>query len=593
MQHKFLAPFEGKQRRMKFATYDLEWDPSNMQLRVAGLFDGINYYCFKSMGEFLERVLTREFRGTKFFAHAGGLADIQFVLAELLSWEDPSLSIEAAFSGSAAIIVKVSRDKHVWTFCDSFSLLRGSLKKIGASLGLEKGGDDYFCSNYDNSKPAGKRCPHELQGSKCIFHAPFGILKDYNELDCRILYDAIMRLEDEILELGGSVKPTLASTAMHLFRSEYLRRKILIHPKVSERARLAYVASRVEVIRPTCGKAHYYDINSSFPHSMLGPLPASPIEAITRHPKLPACGQYMALLDITVPEIYLPPIPVKKDAKVYFPYGTWQAWMMNEDIEDLLENGGTINRIHEVITFETFYDCAEYAQDIYERRKNSTDEFQRLVYKLLMNSLYGKFAEQPDKTALLYNPKSFECPHGDPSHKGPNGESLCVELLFPGAVLRTDTIEMAHNHVPISAAITARSRRALGCFLRDASQRGEVYYCDTDSLVTTAYMPTSSELGALKSELEIEQGRFLAPKLYCVNEQVKAKGFSKLNADQFESLARGKSVHFKRMLRVRESFRKGIASPTEILTSKTLRGARPKRRACGNNDTVPWHISEL
>ena len=43
------------------------------------------YEVFKTVAELVEFMLVREHRGMWFFAHAGGLSDMEFVLDELLS----------------------------------------------------------------------------------------------------------------------------------------------------------------------------------------------------------------------------------------------------------------------------------------------------------------------------------------------------------------------------------------------------------------------------------------------------------------------------------------------------------------------------
>jgi hypothetical protein len=61
-----------------------------------------------------------------------------------------------------------------------------------------------------------------------------------------------------------------------------------------------------------------------------------------------------------------------------------------------------------------------------------------------------------------------------------------------------------------------------------------MYYCDTDSLITTAKYPTSGKIGELKEEGRWKEGIFLSPKTYALRsgkkEMVKFKGF---DADNF------------------------------------------------------------
>src|SRR5271154_4575395 len=97
----------------KYLVYDLEWVPGkfsksgHMPVRMAGVYDGETYRWYTSVESFLNGELTSANRGKWFYAHAGGLADFQFLLHDLL--QRNGYQIEAAFSGSSAIIVHVRK----------------------------------------------------------------------------------------------------------------------------------------------------------------------------------------------------------------------------------------------------------------------------------------------------------------------------------------------------------------------------------------------------------------------------------------------------------------------------------------------------
>jgi len=210
-------PITSERRLRRFGVLDLEWVPGEvlpplhntevrvegvrrsfrvplpvrrtmtgpLRLRLAGYYDqqpegGENgaemrerYCCFRTVRELVNFLLTREHRGFWFYAHAGGLADMQFVLDDLLAQikaqvyldgqatrgtttyspegemtasEDRSVDrqgrswkIRASFSGSSAIIVHVSQGKNAWHFVDSYWLLRDKLANIGKAIGIKKG----------------------------------------------------------------------------------------------------------------------------------------------------------------------------------------------------------------------------------------------------------------------------------------------------------------------------------------------------------------------------------------------------------------------------------------------------------------------
>jgi len=214
-----------------------------MKIRLAGVFDGNRYRCYATVENFLANELTSKNRGKWFYAHAGGLADFQFVLEILMK---RGYRIKASTSGSSLIIVHVMKGKNSWHFVDSLWLLKDKLRNIGKWIGIEKGNED--------------------ESEEFYRDATIPELRKYNEIDCIILFKAIQMFEETLLELGGQLKMTQASCAMELFRRRFLKRDIATSPLANLIAREAYFASRVEVLNRHCEDAWYYDVNSSFPY---------------------------------------------------------------------------------------------------------------------------------------------------------------------------------------------------------------------------------------------------------------------------------------------------------------------------------------
>lgn len=607
-----LEPYTGQRRRRPLLTYDMEWYPESYEHRLTGVFDGQRYRSYTSVRDFLNAELVPKNKYRIFFAHAGGLADIQFVLEAIVSRKNAGVRVDAAFSGSSAILVWITIGSTKYLLADSYWLLRDSLRKIGQSLGFEKTGDDYFCASYPHCGH-----PDKETGPTCIFWAPLPVLRDYNRRDCEVLYRGIERFQDELLELGGYLKPTIASSALMLFRARFLRQTIPTNEALNVYARQAYVASRVEVLAKRCGPAAYYDVNSSFPYSMTMPQPGllrGTVSASSFSEK--TLGLVHAR--VSVPPQPIPPLPVRVQGRVFFPTGSFDRWFDSADLLLLLESGGTIDRIREVVDFEPFTDLAAYVETIYELRRTEKDPFRRLVYKYLMNALYGKFGEGEEKESLVLHPSIVPpCPNScEP------GTCQCVRQLFPGAFLVKKFMPAAHAHVPISAHITALSRALI---TRALWQSDRPSYTDTDSLVTSSDLPVSDELGSLKREKLVSSGEFLAPKLYrlthaadcdcgCegVKVEVRAKGFPRLKSHQFDRLRDGDPVEVERMVRIRELYRSGetrprtardAVDPTRRLHKRAhsmlcpcaecLRHPPISKRAWEGDWTRAWTIAEL
>jgi hypothetical protein len=404
-------------------------------------------------------------------------------------------------------------------------------------------------------------------------------------------------MQNTLLGMGGQLQMTLASSAMNLFRRKFLSNEIDTNKAINEKARLAYFASRVEVFRKKVDHGYYYDINSSFPFAMTKACPGRVLD-IGR--AIPDYGIYMADVEIEVPEDYLPPIPTRMENRLFFPTGRWRTWLMSTDIELLLKNGGRLLKSHEVITFAPFYNLSDYAKTLYEKRKKSDNPFEKTAYKLLLNSLYGKFAESPNKTSLLIDPDEI---------------TTSMDMLFPGAFLEEKLVKIPHMHVPISAHITAVARKTLFDYITCCSN---FHYCDTDGFSTTEKLQTGNELGRLKLEKILQSGwrenergeqewvdgaMFLAPKVYRINgtdekgepiHLLKAKGFSGMTLGKWERLERGLEVDVIRMMRLRELYRRGKTRPVEKLMLKRIKqDSFSKRFVYPDGHTRPWRVSEL
>jgi hypothetical protein len=541
---------------------------------MVGVYDGQRYRSYKTIEAFLNAEMTSKNRGKWFYAHAGGLADFTFLLEKFAEQDEryqvKRYSLNAAFSGSSAIIVKVKdrRGKNCWHFIDSFWLLKDKLRKIGEWLGIPKGNADESELFYRDASDAE--------------------LRSYNEIDCIILWTGIREFENTLLELGGQLQRTQAACAMDLFRRRFLKQDIATSPSVNYIARLAYFASRVEVISTECVDAMYYDVNSSFPHAMTFAMPGELVASCSGLPD--RSGIYMADVTVHVPDNHLPPLPLRRGGRIFFPTGRWRGWFTNVDLQLLEQTGGKIVKAHESMFFEPFFELKEYATTLYAMRRDAQG-FIRVALKYLLNSLYGKFAESEYKTGMMLNPDEI-----DPDW----------QMLFPGAFLFERKVPVPHMHVPISAHITSIARRTLFRFM---SLSSEVHYCDTDGFSSSdEFSIVGKELGEIKLEKIIRRGTFVQPKVYRLEgetaegkdlaktegEGVRAKGYSRMTLKKFEALMRGEELEYVRMRRIRELVRSGDLRPREDVIRKRLRSENiSKRFFYPDGQSRPWHISEL
>lgn len=584
-----IEPRTKPRKRRLISAYDFEWSRGEEgwtkrggkwvkkrepRIRLCGFYDERGYWSTTNIREFADRVLSPENSGRRIYAHAGGLADMVFLLREFLA--RTHLVMTGIFSGSSLIYLRVSDpsgDGGEWEFLDSYWTMRVPLASIGKWIGRPKGDVPDFDT------------------------APLSELRAYNEIDCRVLFEALCQFQDLIWQEGGELRVTAASTALDIILRRFLRRTIQNSRALDEYARDAYVAARVEPIRRECQTANYYDINSSFPFSWKSPLPGA---GRWRGKSLPEGDGALWFADCDVRvrrDEYLPPVPFRHGGRVFFPSGRFRTTLCSEDFK---AGGFDIEKVHSCAEFEPFSDFGEFAETFFALRKRGGFEGQ--AFKIVLNGGYGKFAEKSLKQVLLVNPRERDVRTQD--------------MIAPGIFLAEEDREIEHSHVPLAAMTTARSRRYLLEHMRGALDFGRVYYCDTDSLVCDATLDTGPELGALKLEGTVSDGVFHAPKFYAAvlekpdgeSELVtKSKGFSRkvddkgkssrLTWDDFIALIEGQGQQVERMLRVRELIRQakgGDYRPTTLESVKALNfDNRPKRMPLPGGDSRPWTAREI
>ena len=327
----------------------------------------------------------------------------------------------------------------------------------------------------------------------------------------------------------------------------------------------------MEVFKHTSDMLFAYDVNSMYPYVMQFPVP---VRYLGQAKKLK--DKYYGFVEATVttPDIYMPCLPVHLE-KLYFPVGRIRnVWTM-EELREAETRGAVIERIHQAYYFEAESLFSEYVQKLYALKKTAKSEATRLISKGLLNALYGKFGQNPTKKiyCLERNAPSGAYPIMDPDG-------------YPsGFAYYERTSRSAYLLPHLACAVTSKSRLHLLSRLDDST-----YYCDTDSVFTSRWFPTSKELGEW-GDLGQGEATFIQPKLYKWKGTWKSKGLNKeQNIDDFIA---GNPNMVRRARSIKEALRDGVPACEHVETAKYLRETRPKRAWIGDNETRPWNVSEL
>lgn len=418
---------------------------------------------------------------------------------------------------------------------DSMAWFKGSLKNVAAkycNAALQK-----------NKRPdfLGLRAPKTIR--------EFNKFVDYAEQDAQIQLELTKKIHSYADEGGVKLCLTPAQLAGKVFQKRYLKNRVFLpNPKLLPLIVRSYHGAQFTAFgRGFFKDVFYYDINSLYPYAaMNAPLNFSNTELEPMSIEDAENG-YTGFIGVKFKfneDEQYPCLPQYREIgttkKMVFPR-TGVSFCTTEELGPAFKKGVEIlgwkgygwYPEQEDIT----HPLADFMRDIYEKKKNldslaEPDAAQRDLrqyYKLLLNSLIGKFCQR-NKT-------------------WPAGREIAGGLFMPD----------------FGSLILSKSRAIINKLI---SKHGAIY-SDTDCLMTKHSLPTGKEIGELKNELgEGNKGDLLAirSKLYFVTKEDKllkcAKhGFRKPSKEVFASLldARHKSFveySVRRLTRLKEAYRR-------------------------------------
>lgn len=369
----------------------------------------------------------------------------------------------------------------------------------------------------------------------------------YCRRDVEILKTAMENFLDFIeREDLGNFGQTIAAQSFNAYRHKFMQHDIYIHAdsRAIEIEREAYSGGRTEawIIGEAPETAFVCDINSQYPSVMLAEKYPVMLKTIRNKMTLDEAAAYIkkGYLLIARARINtgLPIFPVKA-GRLIFPVGSFESTLTTPEISEGIRRG-IISDLTEVCIYEGAPIFADFVNYFYNARleaKAAGDKVHDLMYKLILNSLYGKFGQRAVdwEEAGEAPPEVVKVEH---IFDMETGKRRMVKI-FGGTVFKSiekEGIEAeAVNSFPaIAAHVTAYARLLLWRYIESAGLEN-VFYMDTDSLfvnesgldrLQAAGAIHSKKLGALKLE---KSGSLIVygVKDYVFNGVAKIKGISR------------------------------------------------------------------
>lgn len=306
-------------------------------------------------------------------------------------------------------------------------------------------------------------------------------------------------------------------------------------------ARRGYYGGRTQCFRPQAANGFRYDINSAYPAALvclylpIGPYSeTSDSRAIGNLWSADTTGIYT--VNINVPEMHIPPLPVRGKGRIYYPTGrVTGTWTSNELSYALTLGCNIVSFLHAMTWKESSPVMRDYCQRIWNLRDSVGPKTPLGKWlKLLANNIYGKFAQHPEvenayvvtqSDSIALCPAAAQCMGIYCARDIGCCKHWCWRTcgrelpLDSGQLVRIqEAWRMGDNaHIHWAAFLTAHTRITLHRQLVDDGTGGRTaVYCDTDSVYATVERRNwiGDKLGEFKYEGPFFEFQCLAPKAY-------------------------------------------------------------------------------
>jgi len=454
-------------------------------------------------------------------------------------------------------------------FRDTVRHIPVSVEELGKLVGLKKAEKDLF-------KNRSKKPTEAQLVRRCL-------------RDAGITFRTAKELHSIYRGMGERPRLTLASTARSLWAEQYFGVNVY-RPlgEIWEAAGAAYYGGRTEPFRiGEHGPVTVVDVASMFPWAMTqGPFPV-PWGAFRR---------VRGVKDVTPTGIYrvqahseleLPLLPHRTDQGLIYPNGTFRGWYVGEELEYFKRLGGRFRVIQGFEFFDETRPFDSYVADLFAKKQAARGPL-RMIYKLLLNALYGKFGQKGEKVVSVPLERFHKLKIAPLDYRVWNGL----------AVYRVDGAPPPWSNNVWPAIVTARARIRLHQEMHKILKKGgRLFYCDTDSVMFdlkgARYPASVTEPGRFEMRGRFKRILIVGKKEYAIEGydgkiELHAKGVPMIARREYLETGR---ASFQRPTRLLESTRTG-GTPNEWTTrTKERRVSFASRARKADGSLAPIKVS--
>lgn len=510
-----------KRKEIKYIIYTIDFetykgDSQGTQIPyLICVYSEMFKYTFKSIMELIDffKQLT-ELKQNKyvFWAHNGMKFDYVFILPELVKY------FNARLNGKVGELKSIEFGNI--KLLDFYKFFNSSLNNLSkAFLGKQK-------LEFDFNKVFDEETVLKY----------FDEAQIYCMKDCELLYELVIMFNQKCIEeFQLSINDCFSAShfAKNVFQHHFLNHKL--QGSVDE----DYDIEKSSYHGGMCmnyykgyykGKIYVYDINSSYPYSMLSDMPCEYLSTKDNPKKI--TSHYLYYVEFEFPEYSrICSLGMKVNNELVF-LRKGKGWYWGCELNIAIKLGVKLVKL-KVRKYVPKTIFKEYIVNLYEKRiKAKSDNNTILVelYKRLLNSLYGKFGQKLRHKNYIERYDSFL----NKELKLNNLKAISDECLYVEYHDNYEYFNSIGSLVRISSYISAKSRCTLLEPILDLNHIN-VLYMDTDSLFLTCKINdkfiNSNELGKFKCEMH-DEGIFISAKNYMLDDKCKMKG---INAATFNN----------------------------------------------------------
>lgn len=405
--------------------------------------------------------------------------------------------------------------------------------------------------------------------------------REYVTRDTEIVYKYGLFLQEMYNQYSITFPLSLASGALKIWRRIFQRSTFrTLSMQLLDLIRKAYFGGRVEAyyIGNFKQDVYYYDVNSMYPFVMQGLFTDVDTLEYKKNPTKEYRGVVFAKID--VPNMEIPPLPLRlEDKRTIYPYGSYSGWYSTIELDYAESLGCNVKRLYGYVSSKSLHIFQEFIQHFYEKRMSATTSSQKLFYKLLMNSLYGKFGTGKEKRIIK-----------------PFTEKLNYDFVQE-IFLSKYVLEVVDDEYPIysniwALEVTAYARVVLHRLMTNIRENGgTLLYCDTDSIIYHGgeKLPETKVLGGVKMEGESNCIEIVGAKEYVFKNTTKAKGVPKNKQDEY--LHRG-NTSYDKPIKLMEGLRRGLRPNVWTNVTKVKSTSYDRRIVLSNGFTQAWKVKD-